>query len=255
MEINLEKARNEFIEYTNGYDTNEEMIKLKIGHSIRVMEISKKIALSINLEEEKVKIATLIGLLHDIARFEQYTIYKTFSDKESIDHGDLGVKILQENNFLRNFIESDKYDNIILRAIGNHNKYELEKGLNPEEEIFAKIIRDADKIDIFYEAETMFWKDDKEVIENSICTPNILEEFVKCKLIDRRKYKTNKGIDKIVQLLAFIFDINFKASIEIIDENNYIENILNRFDYKKEETKQQVKQIKEITKKYIQNYN
>ena len=239
MEINLEKARNEFIEYTNRYDTNEEMIKLKIGHSIRVMEISKKIALSINLEEEKVKIATLIGLLHDIARFEQYTIYKTFSDKESIDHGDLGVKILHENNFLRKFIESDKYDNIILRAIGNHNKYELEKGLNPE----------------FYEAETMFWKDDKEVIENSICTPNILEEFVKCKLIDRRKYKTNKGIDKIVQLLAFIFDINFKASIEIIDENNYIENILNRFDYKNEETKQQVKQIKEIAKKYIQNYN
>ena len=255
MEINLEKARNEFIEYTNRYDTNEEMIKLKIGHSIRVMEISKKIALSINLEEEKVKIATLIGLLHDIARFEQYTIYKTFSDKESIDHGDLGVKILHENNFLRKFIESDKYDNIILRAIGNHNKYELEKGLNPEEEIFAKIIRDADKIDIFYEAETMFWKDDKEVIENSICTPDILEEFVKCKLIDRRKYKTNKGIDKIVQLLAFIFDINFKASIEIIDENNYIENILNRFDYKNEETKQQVKQIKEIAKKYIQNYN
>ena len=255
MEINLEKAKNEFIEYTNRYDTNEEMIKSKIGHSIRVMDISKKIALGINLEEEKVKIATLIGLLHDIARFEQYTIYKTFSDKDSIDHGDLGVKILQENNFLRKFIENNKYDNIILKAIRNHNKYELEKGLNPEEEIFAKIIRDADKIDIFYEAETMFWKDDKEIMENSICTPDILEEFMKCKLIDRRKYKTNKGIDNIVQLLAFIFDINFKASIEIIDENNYIENILNRFDYKNEETKQQVKQIKEIIKKYIQNYN
>ena len=35
------------------------------------MEISKKIAESLKLTQEEIELATLIGLLHDIARFEK----------------------------------------------------------------------------------------------------------------------------------------------------------------------------------------
>ena len=71
--IDIKKAQEEFIKYTQISDLDNENIKGKQGHSIRVMRICNKIAKSLNLSDEQVDIATLIGLLHDIARFEQYT--------------------------------------------------------------------------------------------------------------------------------------------------------------------------------------
>ena len=79
--INLNKAKEEFIKYTNTYDLENTGITRKIYHSLRVMEYSKKIAENMNLSEEQVKLATLIGLLHDIARFEQMKRYGTYKDK------------------------------------------------------------------------------------------------------------------------------------------------------------------------------
>ena len=99
------------------------------------MEISTEIAIRENFTEEEVKIATLIGLLHDIARFKQYTEYQTFKDSISIDHGDVGIEILEENNYLRQFIKNDKYDDIIKLAIKNHNKFAIE-----EEQYIDKLI-------------------------------------------------------------------------------------------------------------------
>ena len=122
----------------------------------------------LNLDKENIELAKLIGLLHDIGRFEQIKQYNTFSDKDSIDHGKLGVEILFKQGKIRNFIKSAKYDEIIKKAILNHNRKEIEKGLNPKELLHSKIIRDADKIDILYimtfeEKRTVFQSEDQEV--------------------------------------------------------------------------------------------
>ena len=79
--IDLEKAKNEFIKYTNNYDLTNSHITRKIYHSLRVMEVSKKIAEDLKLTQEQIDLATLIGLLHDIARFEQRKRYGTYYDK------------------------------------------------------------------------------------------------------------------------------------------------------------------------------
>ena len=92
MKMDIEKVQKEFIKYTEKYDLSDVNIKRKQEHSIRVMRISKRIAEGMKLTQEEIDIATLIGLLHDIARFEQYTKYHTFKDAESIDHGDLGAE-------------------------------------------------------------------------------------------------------------------------------------------------------------------
>ena len=253
MNIELEKAKNEFMEYIKQYNLTEEKIKRKVGHSLRVMEISRKIAKSLKLEQEMVELATLIGLLHDIGRFKQFETYQTFIDELTIDHAELGVEILKKDNLIRKFIKEDKYDSIIMKAIYNHNKFEIEERLNEKEEIFAKIIRDADKIDIFYEAETMFWNDRIEIIETGICSEKVYNEFMKCQCMDRRKCKTEIGIEKVVQVVTFIFDINYKKSLEIMKEKNYVENIFNRFNFKHEKTRKQVEQINETVKQYINN--
>lgn len=245
--MNLEKSIEEFIKYTEEYDLNNENIERKQKHSIRVMKISKKIAEKLNLTQEEIDIATLIGLLHDIARFEQYTKYHTFKDIDSIDHGDLGVEIL--NRDIRKYIETDKYDEIIKLAVKNHNKYKIQQGLNSKQELFAQIIRDADKIDILYESVEMFWKENEKEVEESDISPKVFEEFlnsVQIKVTDRKT-----PMDSVISTIAFIFDINFKISFEILETEDYINKILDRYKIKDLKTKEKVEKIREIAKLYI----
>ena len=83
------------------------------------------------------------------------------------------------------------------------------------EELFAEIIRDADKIDILYESTEMFWKDRENLIEESTITEDVIEQFNKCTQIRNRKEKRpENSINEIVSVIAFIFDINFKSRFD-----------------------------------------
>ena len=247
--IDLEKAKKEFIKYTENYDLTNDRIKGKQTHSLRVMEISKQIAERLGLSQEDVELATLIGLLHDIARFEQYTRYNTFRDLESIDHGDLGAEILQKD--IRKYIETDQYDDIIIKAVKNHNKYKIEAGLTAKEELFSKIVRDVDKIDIFYESVVMFWKGKEEQVEESIISKDTTEQFEN--LLQIEKQRNESVIDNVIRVIAFIFDMNFKPSFQILREEDYINKILNRYDFKDGYTKQKVEEIRRIANEYVRN--
>lgn len=249
MNINLEKAKNEFITYTENYNLENENIKRKQLHSLRVMKISGKIAEGLKLQQEEVELAELIGLLHDIARFEQYTKYNTFKDIESIDHGDLGAKILKES--IRNFVDTDKYDGIIIKAVKNHNKYKIGKNLTEKEKIFAKIIRDADKIDIYYESVEMFWKGKEEKVEKSIISEETLKQFQNLVQIKSKENETE--IDNVIRVIAFIFDINYKASFQILKEQDYINKTLNRYNLEDAYTREKVEEIREIANEYIKS--
>ena len=147
--IDFIKAQKEFKDYLNNYDLNDGKIQLKVRHTYGVVSLSEYIAKKLNLSEEDVELAKLIALLHDIARFEQTKKFGDFRDYKNVDHADLAIKILFENNLIRNFIEVNTYDSIILKAIKNHNKLQIEDGLNERELLHAKIIRDADKTDNF----------------------------------------------------------------------------------------------------------
>ena len=251
--INMEKAIDEFLKYVDNFDLNEKPIKMKKDHSFRVMDISNRIAVDLNLEKEKIELATLIGLLHDIARFEQFKQFKTFSDLKSFDHGDYGVQLLEKDNMIRKYIDTDKYDNILKKAIKNHNKFTIEDGLVEEEELFCKIVRDADKLDIFYEAATMFWENDIEKIENGRIRPEIKEQFIEGKLINKKDISMKDGAEKIIQVLAFIYDINFATSFKIIYESKYIDIIIGKFNFKKQEAKEDFEEIRNISNNYIEN--
>lgn len=252
MEIDLNKAQKEFLKYTEQFDLENENIKLKQLHSLRVMKISREIATMLGLNPNDIELATLIGLLHDIARFEQYTQFQTFRDLESFDHGDYAIKILEKD--IRKYIETPKYDNIIKIAIKNHNKYQIEKGLKDRELLFAKIVRDADKLDILYEAVEMFWDGIENQINNSKISENILNQFKDNKQIKRDKNSSNvQSVDKVISVISFIFDMNFKESFKILEKEGYINKILDRFDFKDKETKINIEEIRNIANKYIKN--
>ncbi len=251
MIVDIEKAKEEFLKYTSNYDLSEESIIRKQKHSLRVMEISKEIATKMYLSQEEIEIATLIGLLHDIGRFEQYKRYKNYMVISEFDHGDYAVEIL--NKDIRKYIVDSKYDNIIKKAIKNHNKYEIEKGLSEKEEFFAKLIRDADKIDILYECVEIFWKGKEHIVEKSTISDEIYNQFKENKIIKIEKDRNYNSIDDMLITLAYIFDINFKQSYEIIRENDYINRIIKRFNFEDLKTKEKVKELIAELNNYINN--
>ena len=146
--IDLIKAKEEFKKFIGKYDFSNDKIMLKMKHTYRVEEYSKTIAESINLNEEDIKLAALIGLLHDIGRFEQVKTHDSFDDFLTIDHATLGVHILKQNDYIAKYAEK-KYWNTIFNAVENHNKFYIQKDLNDYDLMHSKIIRDADKLDIF----------------------------------------------------------------------------------------------------------
>ena len=251
--INIEKAEMEFDNYVKNYDINNKNINQKFHHSHRVKQIAEEIAKSLNFSEEEIKLAKLIGLLHDIARFEQYTKFQTFSDLKSRDHGDYGVEILKQNNFIRKFIETDEYDNIIFKAIKNHNKLKIEEGLDKKELLYSKIVRDADKLDIYYETIIMFYNDINSLknIETGVINNDQIASIKKNQLIIR-KLKDNQ-MEEMIMILGFTFDLNFKYSYEIMYKEDYINKIINRFNFKNEETRKKIEIIRNEINNYIQS--
>ena len=246
MNIDIEKAKQEFTSYANKYDLTKTKLERKYGHSLRVMDCAGRIAQSINLSEEKVELAKLIGLLHDIARFEQYTKFNTFHDDKSFDHGDYGAEILEKNEYIRKYIDSNKYDNVILKAIKNHNKYKIEDGLSEKELLFSKIIRDADKLDIFYEGVEFFWTTEEEIKKaekSTEITDKVWESFVNGEEIEH-KYRITP-LDEIIFFIALAFDLNFKYTLDEIKREKYIDRLLDKFDFEDIEIEEKMDEIRE----------
>lgn len=253
MSIDILKAKQQFKEYVKDYNPEDEKIKLKIKHIERVAENSKRIATHLKLDQEDIELAELIGLLHDIGRFEQVRLYHTFVDKDSINHGEYGVKILFEDGLIRKFIEDDKFDKIIKLAILNHNRADIEKGLTERENLHAKIIRDADKADIFTVLvsgdKKAIWE--KEDLSNDKISDEIYREFIEDKRINYKERQTSADI--LVSHFNYVYDLNFEETKKIIKENKYIDKLYERFKFNDKETMKRFNEIYRLAKEQIEN--
>lgn len=256
--IDIDHAYEEFRKYVSNYNPENSRIALKIGHIERVAHISRKIAESLNLSEEEIKLAELIGLFHDLGRFEQVRIADTFSDKDSgINHGELSVKVLFEDSLIRNYLKETEYDNIIKIAVRNHNRAFIESNITEKELLFAKIIRDADKLDIFYtitidEFLAIFWYDnfDSEKISDTV-----MHQFENGGLINYADIHTNA--DMLLAFYAYVYDLNFESSLKHLAENKYLDIFYNRVkeNFTSPIVHKQVDHIHNLYKEYLKSKN
>lgn len=217
-----------FTKLTEQQETN---FSIKRKHSHRVAQIALSLSTTKKWSEEEIKTAYLIGLLHDIGRFRQLVEYNTFSDKMSVDHAKMGVEILEEINpfEMLNF----EYKNILLSAILNHNKFEIENNLSELELKHSKLIRDADKLDIYkvltdYYSErngkanhTLTW----ELKKGMQVSPAVAKEILAGKLVSKKNVLSE--IDVKVMQLSWVYDLNFHESFEQLMKNRYLDMIYN----------------------------
>ena len=254
--INLRKAQESFKEYLKDYDIEDGNIKLKIKHTYEVVNKSEYISKGLGLNQENIELAKLIALLHDIGRFEQVKQTNDFLDSKDFDHANHGVKVLFEDNLIRKFIENNKYDNIIKKAIYNHNKYKIEENLNDAELLHSKIIRDADKLDNFRVKETEHFsnifpsKYNPKTINFESISPKVYNDFMIHKCIKLEDRQTQ--IDFWICVIAFIFDLNFDISLKYVKENDYIDILIDRIEYKNNDTKKKMEDIRKCAKEYLE---
>ena len=210
-----------FDKYAMNYDMNEKMIEYKYNHSYRVVHQAEEICRSLDLDNVERDLASLIALLHDIARFRQWTDYKTFTDEDSFDHGDEGEKILFDEGEIKNYVcDKEDYD-IIRKAVRNHNKYIIEDGLNDRELLHSKIIRDADKIDILYAFSTYRLLEIDN--DDSPINDEVRKQFYRHEAIDKNNFKSVN--DLALARISLIFDLNYDYSFERVYREKYIDKL------------------------------
>jgi HD superfamily phosphohydrolase YqeK len=142
--IDIFYAKRQFDDSLNGFDRENEKVKLKIVHTYGVVDAAHEIAVRMNLDQEEILLAELIALLHDIGRFEQLRQYDSF-EPTTMDHAAYGVQILfGEQKMIRKFISEDRFDPIIRHAIARHSDYHLEKTGDQKMDLQAALLRDAD---------------------------------------------------------------------------------------------------------------
>lgn len=204
-------------------------INIKKEHTIRVCSEIIDIAKSLGLNREELRLAEAIAFLHDVGRFEQYAHYGTFSDLNSENHAVLGIKILRENDILKSIDQSTR--ELIFCAIFHHNRIELPKRTNEACLFFTKLLRDADKLDIWRVLTDYYCNKNKprnESIELGLPdTPEISEKVCQELMTGRpikEEYLKSLNDFKLL-LMGWVYDINFPRTFKLIRERGYLEMI------------------------------
>lgn len=251
--VDLRNAKEALENYLDGYERENDKVKLKIIHTYGVVECSRKIAEGLKLSEEDCKLAQIIGLLHDIGRFEQLKCYDSF-ESETMNHAAYGVKILFEEGMIRRFVKEDKWDGIIKMAIARHSDYSLQGITDERELLHAQIIRDADKLDncrvkLENPIETMLGVPE-EAVGMSEISREVMQQFENqtSVLLETRRTK----MDYWLSYLAYFFDINFKVTYEIINDNHYVDKLIGRIPYINPKTRKEMERVRAELNQYIQ---
>ncbi|MDO4203255.1 MAG: HD domain-containing protein [Selenomonadaceae bacterium] len=191
-------------------------VKMKLEHTGYVQLYSKELAVALGLTGHDVFLSELLGLLHDVGRFRQFQVYKTFVDAQSEDHALLGLKVISETGLLDALSDNDR--ELVCFAIANHNK----RAIMPTDDrtlLFSKLIRDADKLDIFRVLSPYLEPSDGMGV-NAV----FLDEFSRGVQCDYSKIQTLD--DRKIVRLIWVYDINFAWTMKRVVERGYIDRII-----------------------------
>jgi len=230
----LAKFNEWFDKFVAGFYGSDEYInihiKLKEDHSRRVCDEMLYLCDELNLNEKQRLPAETIALFHDIGRFEQFANYKTYNDTKSINHSVLGVEVMQKENILSKLADDERQ--IIENAIRCHGEKELPADLSGDTLLLSKMIRDADKLDIFKVVIDGYIEKrnnpDKFILEIELpdepqYSPEVLDAILTERRVDYKKLKTLNDIKLCI--LGWVYDINFTATFKRLNERRYLETI------------------------------
>lgn len=177
-------------------------------------------------------------LFHDIGRFAE--IEQIFRDRRNnipetiFDHGEEGSRILSAYsgyNDIRITLPI-KHHGHLIADFYNDSAYNRisDEILKEEIRTIIFLVRDADKIANYY----LLKHDTKHFAElfynpdsaPEPLSPDYLTDFLLCKNLDCRRIVS--ASDHVLNLLSWIFDLNFKPAFDFLQETGSIECMLSR---------------------------
>jgi len=230
LEKQLLELKDWFKTYIKGFYNNDPSIQAGIGqkekHTLRVCEKTVRIGLSLDLDSEDIRLAETAALFHDIGRFRQFTVYRTFNDRRSENHALLGVRELKTAGVLSSLAEEEQ--ELILTAVGCHNMFKLPPDLGGRALLFCRLVRDADKLDIMDSFANYYTYNPSPLFESDLPeTPGysavLVENLIRrqgCSYSDMKNYN-----DRKLLILSWVYDINFPYALAEIAENRCLEKI------------------------------
>lgn len=219
-----------FDQYVEGFSSSDSVVQanilLKREHSKRVSKEIVELARALGVAEQNISWIEVMGLLHDIGRFEQFTQYRSFDDRKSEDHGALGVRIVVEKNILKGFANEKE---VIFKAIQYHNKAALPPEMEEEERFYAELLRDADKLDILKVFTDLYGNNNGKAhssVELELPNTKGISPGLSRALLNREigNFQDVHNINDFKLLkVGWIFDINFIPTLKRVEERGYLD--------------------------------
>ena len=219
-----------FLDYVRPFisgNAESEVLLIKRDHCRRVAEDMTGIARDLGLAEDDVHTARILGWLHDIGRFPQYAQYQTLRDDQSVNHGQVGLQVLDSAQVLTICEPADR--EIIRMGTLCHNRQTVSSGLAADVRRFVLMIRDADKLDIM-QTRYQVWKNDA-----IRCYPELILEIDLKGPVNRRvladiharqpvAYANIRSLaDFFLTQVSWVYDFNFRPSYQRLAQRRLLE--------------------------------
>jgi putative nucleotidyltransferase with HDIG domain len=239
-----------FLAYVKSFAMTDDHVKqhfeLKIKHTFCVISNIQIIAKKTGLTSQEYHLARIIALFHDIGRFKQFMIYRTFNDEISVNHAELGIEVLCEQGFLKQFEPSVAA--LIKVAVLHHNIPSITTEVNGKALFFSKMLRDADKIDIWKlmtEIDIIYTIDQHEITDHYEISDAIYQSYREKRVVTL-DHATSMNDFRMLRL-SWIFDMNLAATFSLLIKKQYATKILAKIP-----RSERLEEIKKIIHEYMQ---
>ncbi len=204
-----------------------DMLDIKRAHSVKVAGHCRGIAEELGWTAHDADVAEAAGLLHDTGRFSQVAEYGTFLDALSVDHGVRGAEVIEREGILDTLDPPDRRR--ILDAVLLHNRREVLPDTPDESLPFVRLVRDADKLDIYRIAleriESGGLADHLRaalgIIDTGPATPGAVDDILRGVTVSNDHIRTVE--DFILMQLSWVYDFNYAPTVRRVGGLGYFE--------------------------------
>ncbi|ACD96759.1 HD domain-containing protein [Trichlorobacter lovleyi] len=204
-------------------------IRLKQDHTQRVVACMEALAAGEGLTDAETTLACAVALLHDVGRFPQYRRWRTFRDSESDNHARLSLEVIRDEALLQRLPAEEQL--LIEEAVRLHNLLTLPDRISSPTDRFIRLIRDADKLDIWRVFLDYFQLPEGERAsavglgfpDLPEVTPACLEALAAGEIVRLEQARVLNDF-KLLQI-SWVYDLNFTTTRRLLLERDYLRRL------------------------------
>ncbi len=228
----LKECRLEFEEYFQSLVIDSPLHHRQVdeirAHSLRVVSNTLLLGKVVLPNTEDLRTAEIIALFHDLGKAKMVVQGTESPTNIQRDHAGYSAKLLQQSGIFPKMTAD--LQQIIIKSIENHSKIKLPKFDSEQQTLFARLLRDADKLDIF-ESSYRYFKEKYgiqplvtfDLINSAEVSEKVIKSIMAGKTASIEDMKTMN--DYKLLLISMAFDLNFKHTFRIMSEKQYIQKI------------------------------